>query len=275
MKETKLFASKIIEIGEGKPIIGIVGLVHGNEPCGRKALDHLVNSPPKLKGTLRLFYANLKAEDAYVRGVDSNLNRVFPGDSEGDIEKKIAASLAPHFDGCDYLLDIHSTSYPTEPFAISVIDSPEYDALAAATGLNKYVIMVDKMASGGSLIDEAIRRGAKAISFEAGTHEDDSSVTVAQKVINDFLGNLGVIETDANKSSPEKFYGVDVVKVPNEEFTASSKIHNFELLKAGTSYGSDEEKEFSLDYDCYPFLYSDKLVDNDVFVVSVKNKDED
>ena len=50
MNITTLDNSSIIEIGKGKPVVGIVGLVHGDELCGRAALDYfksyLTQNPP-------------------------------------------------------------------------------------------------------------------------------------------------------------------------------------------------------------------------------------
>ena len=263
--------SNIIEIGAGKPVIGIVGLVHGDEVCGRKMLDELASSKLNPKGTIKLIYANLEAGKKNTRWIDGNLNRVFPGNKDGNIEERTAYELCKHLAGCDYVLDIHSTSYPTEPFIISVKDDLEFDELASFTGLNKYVIMIDKMASGGSLIDEVARSGGKGISFESGIHEDENSIIVARKVIYNFLINLGVLEGESVKNIPEKFYGKDMIKVPSDSFKAYNTIKNFEILNTNTNYGFDESGEHRLDYSCYPILFSNKLIDGIVFLVGEKN----
>jgi predicted deacylase len=278
MKEITLPNSKIIELGRGSPVVGIVGLVHGDECCGRKILDELVSSHLRLRGNLRIIYANLEAERKGVRGngshpIKNNLNRTFYKNgtiSNGTLEEITASQLIPYLNDCDYVLDIHSTSYPTEPFAISIADRPDLDRLASFTGLKKYVIMTENLASGGSLLDEVYRKGGRGLSFEAGTHTDETSTEVARTVVHNFLSNIGILKGGQNRSMPEKFYGKDVVKIPSKEFRAYNTIKNFTFLPAGTPYGEDNERQYSLEYDCYPFLFSDKLIDNMVFLVGGK-----
>lgn len=271
IKRIRLTNSEIVEIGEGKLVIGIVGLVHGDEPCGRAILDELVASNLKPKGKLKIIYANLEAEKQNKRGVEGNLNRSFNG-KQGTLEERTAVELSAYLSDCDFVIDIHSTSYPTEPFVISTIDNSKFDKLASFTGLDKYVIMAGDMASGTSLIDEVSRRGGIGISFEAGTHNDNNSVLVARKVVNNLLINLKMLEGEGIIKTPEKFYGRFKIAKPSETFKAYDTIKNFELLKAGTSYGRDEFKEYSLDEDGYPFLFSDKLIDGLVFLMADKIK---
>jgi predicted deacylase len=273
IRRIRLTNSEIVEIGEGKPVVGIIGLLHGDEICGRIVLDELIASKIKPKGKLKIIYANLEAEKQNKRYIESNLNRSF-NNQQNTLEGKTAHELSSHLADCNYVLDIHSTSYPTEPFVISTADNKEFDKLASFTGLKKYVIIVDKMANGSSLIDEVFRRGGKGISFESGTHNDNSSVIVARAVVNNFLINLGILEGKGVIKTPEKFYGKDIKRVPSKTFKAYSTIKNFELLKAGTPYGRDETKEYLLDKDGYPFLFSDKLVDGIVFLVADKVKPE-
>lgn len=276
-RRIRLSNSEIVEIGEGRPIIGIVGLLHGDEICGRKVLDELVSSGIQPKGTVRAIYANLEAEKQGKRGVEGeggikgNMNRAFNG-LQRNLEERTAYELSIYLADCDYVLDIHSTSYPTEPFAISTIDNADFDRLVSLTGLNKYVIMVEEMANGSSLIDEIFRKGGKGVSFESGTHKDETSVTVAREVVYNFLRNLGIIEGNGIVKTPEKFYGRKVIRVPSTTFKAYPTIRNFELLKAGTPYGRDDKREYSYDKDCYPFLFSDQLTDGNVFLVADKNK---
>jgi len=282
MREIKLPNSKIIEIGEGKPIIGIVGLIHGDERCGRKILDELCSTQLKLNSKLRIIYANLEAERKGVRGngnhpIKNNLNRTFYKNGailDGTIEETTASQLIPYLRDCNYVLDIHSTSYPTEPFVISVVDTIDFDTLASFTGLEKYVIMTKDLASGGSLIDEVYRNGGRGLSFESGTHEDETSINVARFVVHNFLNNLKLLNGNKKESFPKKFYGRGVIRVPSREFMAYNTIKNFTLLPGGTSYGEDNNRQYCLNYDCYPFLFSDKLIDDMVFLDGSKETGE-
>ena len=266
--------SQIIKIGQGSPTIGIVGLCHGDEICGRHVLDELKETLPadRTKGTILLVYANLPAEEAGERFVEDNLNRVFRKDPADSLEAGIADQLKHVLARCDLALDIHSTSYPSTPFAISTAEDEQFDLMAAQTGLSKYVLIGHELAEAGSLIDFVYDSGGRGVSFEAGTHEDESSVTVAREVARNFLAANGFICGEHRLSEPQKFVGIEVIKKPSETFEAYD-IENFALLPAGTPYGKDETGEHSLDYDCHPFLFSKKCVDNMVFMAGLKHRE--
>ncbi|MBT4651528.1 hypothetical protein HOC13_03320 [Candidatus Woesearchaeota archaeon] len=265
--------SEVIDLKgyEPGPTIGVVGLCHGDEICGRAILDELKESLVPSKGIVKLMYANLPAEEVGERFVEKNLNRVFPGNPCGELEERIAEGLLGNLSECDLVLDIHSTSYPTTPFVISTVDDNNFYQLASETGLGHYVIMTPDMAKGKSLIDYVNSQNGKGISFEAGTHQDDSSVIVARDVVSNFLAIHGFVDQKYVTSEPQKFIANEVIRVPSEGFRViPGSVTNFGLLAAGTHYGKDDKKEYSLDYDCYPFLFSDRLTDNVVFLTSTK-----
>lgn len=265
MNIEKLEYSEIVTVGQGSPIIGVVGLVHGDEICGRAVLDGLKSLSPY--GTLKLIYANLPAEKAETRFVEENLNRVFPGNPNGSLEQRIADRLKTRLFECDYIIDIHSTSYHTPPFVISTIDFPEYDELAAMTGLDKYLILGGEVANGNSLLDYCRTLGVPAISFEAGEHNNPSTVDNARSVVDNFLANLHITHEKCRMSVPDKYRFIEQVKVPSETFMVYPLV-NFKELPAGAPYGRDENKEYSLSYDCIPILFSPKFIDHDVFIAA-------
>lgn len=96
-------------------VLALVAGVHGYEYPPILALYRLKNTidPSELSGTLILVHiANLQSFQRriiYYNPNDwKNLNRVFPGDSEGTISQRVAHVLKKEVvDKCDYLVDMH------------------------------------------------------------------------------------------------------------------------------------------------------------------------
>lgn len=98
------------------PVLSLIAGVHGSEYSpilAMQTLTKLIN-PNELSGTLIVVHiANLPAfqgRTIYVSPVDQkNLNRSFPGDSDGTLTSRIAMALTSNvIDRSDFLIDIHS-----------------------------------------------------------------------------------------------------------------------------------------------------------------------
>jgi len=94
----------------------IIGAVHGNEKVGAEIIEKKIRSLKKnnIKGII----ANREALKQEARFIKEDLNRIFPGKVNGNHEEKIAYRLTKKIKNFDYLLDIHSFSCRSEPFAI-------------------------------------------------------------------------------------------------------------------------------------------------------------
>lgn len=104
-------------VGTGKPVALLIAGLHGDEgPWGawaiRKFLDRI--SVEDLKGTLRLIpVSNPTGFEVGKRNspldiVPFDLNRVFPGDSEGLHTERAAALITKYgADGADVIIDVH------------------------------------------------------------------------------------------------------------------------------------------------------------------------
>jgi len=245
--------SEIITIGnDNYPIFGIVGLVHGDEPVGRKVLDRLKTELKLKRGQVKLIYANLAAERAGKSDINTNLNIAFPGKLHGDIEERIAYNLRDVLSRCNMVLDIHSTSTFQGRYVVStsglteemakaslrgeisketkdayqgsglhpatrkVTNIDAISALSRNTSLTKHVQMTDAVANGTSLIEFVNAHGCGyAISFEAGEHHDSESERTAMEVVNNVLMIYGLIDgTPKRINKQETYLGVGSVKLP-------------------------------------------------------------
>ena len=109
--------------GHGGKRISIVTGIHGDELEGQYvcfALARILQaSPEKLTGTVDVYPAmNPNGLDSWMRGIpafDLDMNRIFPGRSDGDMNEFIASQIMEDLTGSDLCLDIHASNiYLTE-----------------------------------------------------------------------------------------------------------------------------------------------------------------
>ena len=58
---------RIHELGEGTPEVTVVGSIHGDEPCGERAIERFIEADPAVERPVKLLVANEAALDAGVR----------------------------------------------------------------------------------------------------------------------------------------------------------------------------------------------------------------
>lgn len=248
-------------IGEGKPVVGVVGLVHGNEPCGGAAIDSLGDIKPK-KGTLILIKANPEAAEQNKRYLEVNLNRSFPGKEDGKSEEKIAYELFPFIQMCDYLLDLHSTSQDSEPFIIVNEDNGARSNLASKLGIKNYVELGGLIK--GTLMDN---EGVK-LTVECGQHDAESTKEIAIKVTQNFLKSLEIIEGEIEGIKLSKFKVIKQMVIDNPDaFTFEEEIEPFKLVKEGDCIGSYPDKKIHAIIDFYPVLLTKKKGNQYLFMM--------
>ena len=124
VKESKLESFRFQGDAPGPKLI-VLGAVHGNETCGTKAiqsiLEELKSGTLQIKsGTLTLVpVTNSEAYAQNRRGKDRNLNRLLgPKPEPQDYEDTVANALCPLLRDHDVLLDLHSFHTPGDPFAL-------------------------------------------------------------------------------------------------------------------------------------------------------------
>jgi hypothetical protein len=87
----------------------IIGGLHGNEPLGIELVRAIERSPIK---NVDAVLGNPEAVKKYVRFVDVDLNRVFPGKPVGNNEERQALELMRLIQGYNVVLDFHNTNTP-------------------------------------------------------------------------------------------------------------------------------------------------------------------
>ena len=109
---------RVAQLGSGTPEIAVVAGVHGDEPCGVRAIERLLDDRPTVERPVKLIVANEPALERQVRFVDEDLNRAFPGSPDATThEGQLAHELVDELDGC-LTFSMHSTQSHADPFAI-------------------------------------------------------------------------------------------------------------------------------------------------------------
>ena len=246
----------VYELGEGEPEVAVVGAIHGDEPCGARAIRRLLDANPEVERPVRLIVANEAALDAGVRYLDADLNRAFPGDSASDAhEERLATRLLDAVEGCTTLA-IHSTQSSAEPFA--VIDSMDEVARAVAPHLPVDVVIQTDAFTEGRLIEHP-----HTLEVEAGLQGSEAAADNAYWLTRAFLTATGVLPApgaddvvDAGgRDAVEVFRLRDRIPKPDaEEYEVFA--HNFERVEAGEAFAAADDERLHADDPFYPVLLS-------------------
>ena len=246
----------VYELGEGEPEVAVVGAIHGDEPCGARAVRRLIDSDPDVERPVRLIVANEAALDAGVRYLDADLNRAFPGDPDSDAhEERLAADLLDEMNDCTTLA-IHSTQSSAEPFA--VIDSMDEVARGVAPHLPVDVVIQTDAFTEGRLIEHP-----HTLEVEAGLQGSDAAADNAYWLTRAFLAATGALPApgaddavDAGgRDGVEVFRLRDRIPKPDAE-TYEVFARNFERVEVGEAFAAAGDERLRADEPFYPVLLS-------------------
>lgn len=110
-------------VGKAEGRICVVTGIHGDELEGQyvcyEVQRRITEHPEYLKGIVDIYPAlNPFGIDTIMRGIpafDLDMNRIFPGREDGDMNEAVAAEIIKDMEGADLVLDIHASNiYLTE-----------------------------------------------------------------------------------------------------------------------------------------------------------------
>lgn len=203
----------------------VVVSLHGDEPFGVEVME-------KLSGTMPVIVGNPKAIERGVRYIDSDLNRAFPGNNQGNYEERRAAELTEKLKEYDYVIDVHSSVCDFELFGIILKPTKEKIDLAKKMGLKKLVVVKDEIFKGQALI-EHVKCG---ISLEVGPHERENNVEEVTRAIRRLM------EEENEKGEIELFEVFDIIK---GDIKASKNLANFKEVKKGETIAEGDDCLFA------------------------------
>ena len=246
-----------IDSGKPGPKLGLMAMTHGNEPAGLAAFAALLHNDTlqqhlqtgqvflivnNLKGGLRYF---AEAEDlSYTpdfRYVHQDMNRL-PDDlaqihESQSYEIQRAQALLALYRELDYVLDIHSTSAPTDPMLIEI--DPKLTPLNCP---GVPVLLRDILPRLCGLPVVSLCSKAQGYVIEAGSHECASALDIAQLMawrMLDFTQQLSHLPENiqnqfAQNTQDLEVYSVyDAVIFPDASYSLDKIYHAFEAVPAG------------------------------------------
>ena len=196
-------------------VLFVTGGMHGNEPAGvlalRKVFRSLTADDTGLRGELVGFCGNRKALRRGVRFLQHDLNRCWtpdrveavrhshgPLEAEDDemraLEREIRAVLERAPKGGAFALDLHTTSGPGPAFAILDDTLPNRE-FAMDVPVPLVVGIEEELA--GTVTHHLHDQGFRVFGFEAGQHEDETSVDRAAAAVWLAMEICGVLEKDS------------------------------------------------------------------------------
>ncbi len=245
-----------------RPLVGLVGGMHGNEPCGLQAIEELAERAtsgelPLASGTLVLIHANPAAskEGARHTAKGTDLNRLFAysfvdnlPEERWTVEHHRALELRPVLVELDVALDLHSASAPTPPFGIvSMVEASR--PLGRELGLP----YLTHGWEGPGLLGEQVllgvltSRGKPSLAVECGQHDDPQSTERARETALRFLVATRILPRESGPPPlPHpalELNIVDAVKKPSPGFEFHARLFGLQRIPAGSIVGSDANLE--------------------------------
>ncbi|MBT8496269.1 MAG: succinylglutamate desuccinylase/aspartoacylase family protein [Deltaproteobacteria bacterium] len=258
-----------------RPWIAVVGSLHGNEPCGLRAMERLKEQAergalPLKRGTVILVHGNPEATRHNLRHTrdGADLNRLFDFEFEALIrreswayEHERAIALRPIFESVDGAIDLHSATEPTPPFVITTSAQGSSD-LGRAIGLAHVTRGWEDLniLSGKVFLALLTKRGKPAIAVECGQHHSPEADNTAYKAATRFLIALDVLEGEiVTQTEVELLDVIRALRKPSEDFRFSQRLSGLQLLTEGTVIGSDGDITVSVSEDRYAVLPNDRV----------------
>lgn len=233
--------------GPGEPEVIVVGGVHGDETGGVRAVRRLREADLPFERGVAFVLANPSAIEAGTRYVTSDLNRVFPGDPDGNYEQRLAAHL------CEFIRDrptlsLHGTRSEPTPFALVRSTQPHELALAGAVPVEH---VVDYSGVGYGTLAEC----GVTLEIEVGALGTDRATRAADRQARAFLQHVDVLPGDPDDTDPALYRMVAPIPKPagtNYEVL----VPNFVRVEAGEAYARVDGRPVVPEEPVYPILLS-------------------
>lgn len=242
-------------LGEGTPSVAVVGAIHGDEPCGARAIERFLDESWPIERPVKLIVANERALAAGERYLDADLNRVFPGDPAGDDhEERLAHELRRAVEGC-VTLGIHSTVSFDEPFGTLADLTPSKAEIVRALPLAHAADFSGVVAGRSVNLPEFVN-------VEAGYQGSERAAENAFDCVVAFLRSTGAVPGPAESTETGLYEVFDRIEKATDH-TYRVDVENFERVAPGDVYartrGGDGEREaerLRADREFWPVLLS-------------------
>ncbi|MFW5738756.1 MAG: succinylglutamate desuccinylase/aspartoacylase family protein [Myxococcota bacterium] len=189
--------------------LAILAGVHGDEQAGFHAIDALIDRlhrQPLLRGRLSLLPGNVAAagkKHASRTAGGQDMNRLFLEPAQLEAEGLVAKGpdwdraqqLASHLRDVDVLLDLHATSVPTAPFAVTDRVDDRARTMLAGFPVDRLLYDYPRCVP-GTAIGFVQRHGGRSVAVACGEHRQARGVgaKLGLACAIALLRNLGMLE---------------------------------------------------------------------------------
>jgi predicted deacylase len=235
---------KVETRGDGEPEISVVASQHGDEPCGRRAVEKVLESELEFSRPVKFVVANQEALRQGERYLDEDLNRAYPGDPDSDAhEERLAAQVLSEVKGTR-VLDIHSTHSRPVPYSTFSRLNEEVVGVMRSAGVERGCHYPQDSGDLHSYVDGAI--------VETGPQGTERAAEMAHGILLNFLAAEGAVEADHERSDPELYRYFETVRGGDWEFLG----RNFEKVETGEVFARNGSTELVTTEGFYPVLMS-------------------
>lgn len=239
---------RVETVGSGEPVAAAVGAVHGDEPCGVRAIERLLAADREFERAARLVVANERALAAERRYVDADLNRSFPGDPDADAhERRLAHELLAAVEGLP-TLGFHATVSTDRPFGTVADLTPTKRRVFRA-------LPVAEVADFTGVVEGRSVNLPGFLNVEAGYQGSAAAADNAYACLVAFLRELDVLPGAPSPSEPTHYR---VQRLVRKEPGVSYEFHaeNFERVAAGEAYATADGEPMTAEAPFWPVLMS-------------------
>lgn len=198
------------------------------------------------EGKINYLIANEDALKIHKRFIDSDLNRSFPGNINGNKEEIIAYDLLQKLKKFNTVFDLHTTTTNSPIFIITTSLSEKHLELINSLNISKVVYMQKSLASGKSLIDHV----GLGVSIEAGKEGSKKTYLEYKEFIENYLINKYTL-----KKEYYVVYGI-IKKEKNEKIDRN--LESFKFIKKGQVISRVGEVERHAEFGFYPIMPGEK-----------------
>lgn len=241
---------RVEDIGDGDPTVAVVGGIHGDEPCGVEAVEHVLAEHPEVARPVRFVIANEEAVAAGRRYLERDLNRAFPGSAEAPThEGRLAHRIGEAVGDCTTLA-LHSTQSYEHLFALV----HDVDDLARAVCPR---LSVDAVVETGMAEGRIFESVPATVEVECGYQGSAAAKRNARQVTREFLAATGVLpdaETPRQTDLPVFRLGDPVPKAAADEYEVYAR--NFEEVVAGEEFAAADGEAIVAEDHFHPVLMS-------------------
>ncbi|WP_243641337.1 succinylglutamate desuccinylase/aspartoacylase domain-containing protein [Natrarchaeobius halalkaliphilus] len=225
----------------------VVAGVHGDELSGIRAVRRLREIDLDLQRGVAFVLANPAAIEAGERYLDSDLNRVFPGDPDGDREERIAARLCEFVEGRTSL-SLHGTEADPTPFAL--IHSAQEREFELASELP-----VPHIVDHWGVNERTITTCGFTVEIELTSTDSEEATEAAQHQTRAFLQRVDALPGEPPDADPDYFHMDKPIPKPDGD-SYELHVENFEHVPEGTVYATVDGDDLTADESFWPIIMS-------------------